>query len=86
MTMTRTNAPELEGLLTIIASEHGVSVDELRSPRRHRPLPQARAEFCKRAWALNHHSAPQIGSLINRDHTSVLYFLGRLSNKRRKDE
>lgn len=68
---------ELARLLKSVADEYGVTVDELKSPRRSRPLPQIRAEFCKRAWGLNRHSTPQIGKAINRTHWNVLYAIGR---------
>lgn len=72
----------LAAILEQVATHFGVTAEEIRSPRRHRPLPAARAEFCRRAWALNQHSSTQIGGFINRDHTSVLFLIGRLQRKR----
>jgi chromosomal replication initiation ATPase DnaA len=77
MTVNRIESKELETLLLTVAGQHGVTVEELRSPRKHRPLPVIRAEFCRRAWALNKHSLPMIAWVIRRDHSSVMYLLGR---------
>jgi len=71
----------LTKLLADVAKKYGVTVDELRSPRKHRPLPAIRAEFCRLAWALNQHSAPQIAYIINRDHTTVMHALGMRKKK-----
>lgn len=71
----------LAGLLRSVAAETGVSVDALRGPGRMRPLPMIRQDFCKRAIALGKFSTTQIGRALNRDHTSVLYLLGRLERK-----
>jgi len=71
----------LTKMLADVAKEYGVTVEELRSPRKHRPLPAIRAEFCRLAWALNQHSAPQIAYVINRDHSTVLYAIGRMKRK-----
>jgi chromosomal replication initiation ATPase DnaA len=76
MTVNRVESKDLESMLSAIAAKHGVTVDELRSPRRHRPLPAIRAEFCRKAWALNKHSMPMIAWTIRRDHSSVSYLLG----------
>jgi chromosomal replication initiation ATPase DnaA len=76
VTVNRVESKDLESMLSAIAARHGVTVDELRSPRRHRPLPAIRAEFCRRAWALNKHPVTQIAWAIRRDHSSVSYLLG----------
>jgi chromosomal replication initiation ATPase DnaA len=68
-------------LLRQVAAEYGVSVETLKSDRRTRPLPEIRAEFCKRADALGKYSTTQIGKTINRDHTTVLFALGKLAQK-----
>lgn len=81
MSSTAINSHVLTKLLETVAREHGVTVEELRSPRKHRPLPAIRAEFCRRAWALNEHSAPQIAFVLNRDHTTVMYAVGLLVKK-----
>jgi len=71
------NIKALNRLLVSVAEEFGVSVIALRSPRIELPLPAIRAEFCRRAYAMECFSLPQIGRAINRDHSTVLYALGR---------
>lgn len=71
----------LEALLNDTAAEFGVTPAMLRSARRSLPLPIIRAEFCRRAWAMDCYSAPEIGRAINRSHTNVLYLIGRIKNK-----
>jgi chromosomal replication initiation ATPase DnaA len=71
----------LAGLLKEVAAEFGVSVEALRGPRRDRPYPAIRGEFCRRAMAMERYSTTQIGLAINRDHTTVIYALGRQKRK-----
>lgn len=73
----------LAGLSThlhIVAHDFGVSEAALRGPSRMRDLSKIRQEFCLRAHVLGY-STPEIGRVLNRDHTSVLYLLGRLERK-----
>jgi chromosomal replication initiation ATPase DnaA len=71
----------LGSVLESVAREFGVSVEALKSPRRAMPLPAIRAEFCRRAFAMDQYSLPQIGRAIRRDHTTVIYLLGRNQKK-----
>jgi chromosomal replication initiation ATPase DnaA len=71
----------LHELLGKVAQEFGVTAAAMRGPRRCGSLPSARAEFCRRAWMLESFSSPQIGRVINRDHTIVLYYVGNLTQK-----
>jgi len=73
--------PLLADLLEEVSDEFGTTPIALLSPRREQPLPAARVEFCRRAYALQCFSLPQIGRAINRDHTTVLFCLGRLKQK-----
>ena len=73
--------PSLASLLETVAAEHGVTVDALRGRGRMKPLPRIRQEFCLRALETKNFSSTQLGRALNRDHTSVLYLLGRLERK-----
>lgn len=66
----------LRDLLKDIARNHGVTIEALRGPRRDRPYPQIRGEFIRRARDMGRYSTTQIGLAINRDHTTVLHWLG----------
>jgi chromosomal replication initiation ATPase DnaA len=63
-----------------IADRHGVSFAEIIGPRKHRKVLAARYEAIR---AVNREfpgwSSPKIGRFFNRDHTSILSALGRLS-------
>ncbi len=67
----------LRDTLKDVAREFNVTVEALRGPRRDRPYPQIRAEFIYRARQMQRYSTTQIGMAINRDHTTVLYWLGQ---------
>jgi chromosomal replication initiation ATPase DnaA len=61
-------------VLRSVSAEHGVSVDELRGPRRNNRLIEARRAVIQalRDCGL---SLPQIGRFVHRDHTTVLHHL-----------
>lgn len=71
----------LNGLADRIAAEHNVTIDELLSDRRMRHFCAARAELWRtlydRGW-----SYPAIGSLFNRDHTSIIAALRKDAERR----
>lgn len=74
------NMTKLLEHLAIVAYDFGVSVVALQGPGRSKPLPSIRQEFCRRAVHLGY-STTKIGKALNRDHTSILYLLNRLSTK-----
>ena len=63
-------------LLVDVAAAYNTTSQHLRGPQRQKTLVEARAEFCRRAYATGKWSSTQIGIAINRDHTSVLYLAG----------
>lgn len=75
-----TMRPSLMSILEALALEYDVSLLRLKSRQRGKPLPYIRQLFCRRAYALGY-SSPQIGRVLNRHHTSVLYLLGQLPRK-----
>lgn len=63
----------LHAILIEICAKHNLTVHELRSERKARPLARARQEFFWRAKLETEASLPGIGRMLNRDHTTVLY-------------
>ena len=77
----------VSGRLVASACAHfGVTVDELRSQRRHGAISRAR-------WAIAHvlidrvgWSLPRVGALLAKDHTSILYGWRKSQSLIRLDE
>lgn len=65
--------PSMQSICEEVARKHGVSIDELRSHRRHKEVIAARHEAM---WRCRHEtlaSLPMIGrALGGRDHTTIL--------------
>lgn len=73
--------PAIAEIQRLIAQHHGFTLDELRGPRRMKPLSRARqvAVFC--VWALKPSvSLPEIGRRTgNRDHSTIWHAVRKLS-------
>ena len=63
-----------EERLLRVCEKHGISTEMLRCHRRDKALVAARRECCVELRTLGL-SLPNIGKLMNRDHTSVLHHL-----------
>ena len=63
----------LEKLIAIILSIYSVSFGDIKSKIRNGKISRARAAFCYLARKYFNLSYPIIGSLINKDHSSVIY-------------
>lgn len=63
--------PTAKAILIEVASETGVSVAELKSPSRIKHIAHARFEAMRRIRELGF-SYPQIGRILNRDHTTAI--------------
>lgn len=74
-------ATTLRDMLAAVAAENNVTVEALRGPRRDGQFPRLRAVFCRRAMDEGRYSTTQIGRAICRDHSTVIYALGRLRRK-----
>lgn len=65
--------PRLLDLAMEACARHGVSMEDLKSPRRNQKYVRARAWFAWQARARTTKSYPQIGRFLgNRDHTTIL--------------
>jgi chromosomal replication initiation ATPase DnaA len=76
------NTPSEHAALAIaaaVASEQGVSLTEIRSPGRSADLLRARQQIAVEARRVAGASLPEIGRVINRDHTTVLHCLRRFA-------
>lgn len=60
-----------------IADAARVKWTDVIGKRRHRHLVELRARIVKHLRAMTDLSLPEIGSVIHREHTSVLYLLRR---------
>lgn len=64
-------------MVQIAASNYGVSVDEIKGPRRTKHLAEIRWRIAAAARAAGYNHT-QIGRALNRDHTTVIHGLKRL--------
>lgn len=64
-------------IVEMTAMAHGLTVQDLTGPDRHRPIVRVRwramAEMRREGYSL-----PQIGRALKRDHTTIIYGLRRL--------
>lgn len=56
-----------------VCEKHGVTLAELQSPLRFKPIVRARWELMARAYSETGASFPVIGRFLNRDHTTVMH-------------
>lgn len=63
------------GIITQVARGHGFTLSEVRSPQRHGPLVEARIEAAQAAHQQTEISISAIGRILNRDHSTVMYYL-----------
>ncbi len=65
-------------LRDLAALRHGISVREIMSPSRGRPVVAARYEAMALVYQHSQLSLPQVGRLFKRDHTTVLHALRKV--------
>lgn len=76
------NIPSWKIIVKLVALKHGVSFDEIIGPSRFKEIVLARHEAMRLVRQHTDISAKRIGLLFGgRDHTSVLYALGRRGPK-----
>jgi hypothetical protein len=76
--------PWLDTVETICAA-HGYTLAEVQGRNRERPLVAARAEVVEYLTYVRKWSSPRVGEFLNRDHTSILWLLGRLQKPGRRN-
>lgn len=78
-----TPAEEYEALIRRIANERYISIETLRGRSRDRFVYQTRKDIAQELYDRGL-SIAQIGRYLNRDHTTILNMMGRLSRQRKK--
>ncbi len=73
--------PRLRALLETISQETGVPIEQIRGGQKVRHIVDARWRFMRAAYAQGH-PLTLIGRAVNRDHTTVCYALGLLSDRK----
>ncbi len=63
-----------EQIIAAVCASYEITVDELRSPRRSRNLIEARRACISRLKDMDLNPS-QIGRLLNRDHSAIIYHL-----------
>lgn len=69
--------PTMRSIANRVAEKHGLTLDDLRSPSRRRPLVLARQEAIHEIRQATTQSLPAIGRFFDRDHTTVIHAIGR---------
>lgn len=78
-----TPAEEYEALIRRIANERYISIETLRGRSRDRFVYQTRKDIAQELYDRGL-SIAQIGRYLNRDHTTILNMMGRLSRQKKK--
>ena len=68
-----------------ICQDHRIPMNALLGFRRHKTLVRIRHDAMRRAYHQTGASTTMIGRAFNRDHTTVLYAVGRLKTRQRRD-
>lgn len=81
MSASRTNHPILLNILFEVCNTYKLTPVEICGRQRGVNLTRARREFCERAKDTGLFSLPEIGYIIGRDHTTVMYHCGLYLHK-----
>lgn len=69
----------LSSILLAVSKHYDVSINDLKSARRHKRLVMPRHVFCYLAATVTRKSLPQIGAFLgDRDHTTVLHAVRKI--------
>lgn len=77
------NIREITTVLEMVETETGITAEQMYKARRYGEVVLARIAVAKRLRALGY-SLTQIGTVLNKDHTSVIYYLKQPVPKRYK--
>ena len=78
-----TTPQRIEAIQLRICAKHKITLEELTGERRHKELVQARHEAIREVYYSTGASTPVIGRAFNRDHTSILWVVGRVKTNRK---
>lgn len=70
---------------SIVSRMTGVSVEAMRGPRRMANISKARHVACYVAHKVKGRSLPRVGQYLNRDHTTVLHGVKRITREMQGD-
>lgn len=73
-------------VVALVGAEYGFSIEELRSKDRHRTITEARKVAYWLLRQTKRFSYPEIGIVLNRDHTSAMHGFQDMEKKRAGDE
>lgn len=73
--MTSTKEAEIAILLKLIEEKTGYTLEQLSGPRGNRDQTHARRAFCAIARKLLNLTFKEIGVMLNRDHSTIIYAL-----------
>lgn len=82
MTSGMTPRDAVKWIIGVVAMETRIPVDVILSPRRTKPVVEARYMAIRAVHrACPHYSTTQLGRIFNRDHTTILYALDRCRDR-----
>lgn len=71
--LPRGSIAALNRMVAELAKEHGVTVEQLRSSNRRKPIVAIRQDIMARAYATGRWSYISVGKALDRDHTTVIH-------------
>ena len=83
---TPRSASLLNDILTNVSEVTEVDIDDIRGSSRRREYVMARQLYCILAHELTGTSLASVGSLINRDHSTVIYLITQFQHARYMDD
>lgn len=75
-----TMPPQARTIIEMVATERGVDPHKIVSPCRVKKIYRARIEVARRLDARGY-STTRIGAILNHDHTTIVFYLGRGKKK-----
>lgn len=73
--------PQARDIVREVAAQYGVDEARILGKCRKEKVFRARIEIAKRLDARGY-STPRIGAILNKDHTTILFYLGRISGQK----
>jgi len=80
MERSRSMTPQARAIIDEIAALHGIDPRKIVNPCRANKVFRARIEVAKRLDQRGY-SSQRIGSILNHDHTTIIFYLGRGQKK-----
>jgi chromosomal replication initiator protein len=85
--LARRGQPSMEDILRVVTEHFGVKLTELQSRKRTNAVAHPRQVAMYLARRITRHSLEEIGGYFGgRDHSTVLYAVGKVQGRAQKDE